>query len=604
MPGRLLTTVALFLALAGRTVFGWAGGGCFLPETPILLADGSSIPISEVQPGMRLLAFDARGRIVETVVRETYRREVSGYLVIETSGRSVRVTDEHPFFEGTGNFRPAGQLKVGDEWFVLHENSLEAESILGVHRHDETVWVHNLLVDDPHTYFAEGIAVHNKGGGGGGGGGGGYSGGGGGGGSGEFNPEIFVFWMCVFGVSFILNIRNKQRGGGSLDVLLSRANIQKKKRKTVKLLEFISKTDDEWQTNKLSTRARKLFLTMQKHWQARDYLPIKDEMSPVIYKDHSRQLNGLKLNKERNVIESLKVNYVDLVNVRYTQKPEDREFTALITATAKNYYVDERTRKFIRGSLTPGQHQEFWTFQYLPAEKRFVLREIEQASASDILADENFFEPFTEKGVKQVYGDEADQQGAAGPWLEKKAETKENKIERLLNFLVETDGNMWNRRNMLEGARSLFLSIVLDREKGTLSEDTRTQVFPDLLEHLDLQMEKEGKNKTRYEYRNLSVRKSELVLIRNFNDDEKDEFVVRLRAHAQKRVWKNGRVWYEDPDVRAWQEYWIFGYHQERWKLREMLPDGQGEDLWKQENFDEGTGQQMLDWYYSKDRAA
>ena len=58
------------LSLACGSAFGWAGGGCFLPETPILLADGSSIPISEVKPGMRLLAFDERGRIVETVVRD------------------------------------------------------------------------------------------------------------------------------------------------------------------------------------------------------------------------------------------------------------------------------------------------------------------------------------------------------------------------------------------------------------------------------------------------------------------------------------------------------------------------------------------------------
>ena len=110
---------------------------------------------------MRLFAFDEQGRIVETVVRETYRREVSGYLVVETSRRSVRVTDEHPFFDGAGNFRPAGELKVADEWCVLHEDFLEPETIIGVHRHDETVLVHNLLVDEPHTYFAQGIAVHN-----------------------------------------------------------------------------------------------------------------------------------------------------------------------------------------------------------------------------------------------------------------------------------------------------------------------------------------------------------------------------------------------------------------------------------------------------------
>ncbi len=626
------------LSLACGSAFGWAGGGCFLPETPILLADGTSKPISEVESGMRLLAFDERGRIVETVVRETYRREVPGYLVIETSRRSVRVTDEHPFFDGAGNFRPAGELKVGDEWFVLHEDSLEPETIIGVHRHEETIFVHNLLVDDPHTYFARGIAVHNKGGGGGSysGGGSSYSGGsysrGGGKGGGWLALLItFVFMLVVLALAlFFRRIwttlppgRRAEVGGifksrmklalqssltvrsnrANLDVVLLRRQILKKSKKTEKLLEFIGRTDEAWRTNKLTTRARKLFLTLQEQWQARDYLPIKHEMSPVIYKDHTRQLEGLKRNREINVIEDLEINAVDLVNVRYTHEPENREFTVLITATGKNYYVDERTKRINRGDRTPGKPQQFWTFEYMEEDKRFVLREIEQSSASDILADENFFEPFTEKGVEQIYGDEADQEGEAGPWLEKKAETKENKTERLLNFLAQTDKG-WNRRDMLEGARSLFLVLMLDREKGTLSQDTRKLVFPDLLEHLDEQMGRVDKDKTRYEYRNLSVRKAEIVLIRNFNDDEKDEYVVRIRAHAQTRIWKDGKLALDDPDVRAWQEYWVFGSHQDQWKLKEMLIDGQGEPLWEQENFDEGTGQQMLDWYYSKDRAA
>ncbi len=167
MPGRLLILVSLLLALACRMAFGFAGGGCFLPETPVLFADGSSIPISAVEPGMRLVAFDDRGRIVEPVVRETYRREVSGYLVIETSRRSARVTDEHPFFDGSGYFRPAGELDVGDQWFVLEDNRLVAEEIIGIGHYEETAFVHNLLVDVPQTYFAQGIAVHNKGGGGG-----------------------------------------------------------------------------------------------------------------------------------------------------------------------------------------------------------------------------------------------------------------------------------------------------------------------------------------------------------------------------------------------------------------------------------------------------
>jgi hypothetical protein len=161
MNGRLFFPVFLFLAFAGRGLFGWAGGGCFLPETPILLADGTTLPISEVNPGMRLLAFDEKGRILETVVHKAYRREVSGYLVIKTSRRSVRVTAEHPFFDGDGNFRSADGLKVGDDWFVLQDNRLVAEAITEINTCNNSVWVHNLLVDRPHTYFAQGVAVHN-----------------------------------------------------------------------------------------------------------------------------------------------------------------------------------------------------------------------------------------------------------------------------------------------------------------------------------------------------------------------------------------------------------------------------------------------------------
>ena len=38
--------------------------GCFLPDTPILRADGTSSPISEIRPGDELLAFTTTGEIV------------------------------------------------------------------------------------------------------------------------------------------------------------------------------------------------------------------------------------------------------------------------------------------------------------------------------------------------------------------------------------------------------------------------------------------------------------------------------------------------------------------------------------------------------------
>ena len=55
-------------------------------------------------------------------------------------------------------------------------------------------------------------------------------------------------------------------------------------------------------------------------------------------------------------------------------------------------------------------------------------------------------------------------------------------------------------------------------------------------------------------------------------------------------------------DVTPWEEYWAFSREEDRWKLKEIFPDEQGNAILDQENFDENTTQQMLDWYYSKSR--
>ncbi|MCH2183958.1 MAG: hypothetical protein MK108_18325 [Mariniblastus sp.] len=71
---------------------------------------------------------------------------------------------------------------------------------------------------------------------------------------------------------------------------------------------------------------------------------------------------------------------------------------------------------------------------------------------------------------------------------------------------MQTD-KIWNRREMLEGARSLFLQLTLDREKGILSEEVRGHLFPDSREHLKKQFAEMSGQNIREEYRNLSVRK-------------------------------------------------------------------------------------------------
>ena len=84
---------------------------------------------------------------------------------------TLRVTPEHPFYVGDGTFRTLEALRIGDRIFAYDGLGLRAQQITGIEHMYTPTRVYNLQTDAPHTFFANGIAVHNKGGGGGGGGG-------------------------------------------------------------------------------------------------------------------------------------------------------------------------------------------------------------------------------------------------------------------------------------------------------------------------------------------------------------------------------------------------------------------------------------------------
>jgi len=321
---------------------------------------------------------------------------------------------------------------------------------------------------------------------------------------------------------------------------------------------------------------------------------------PDLYADHCNQIAGMVRNHEIDRIETLLVRSVDIVNVRYTEKPDQREFTALFTASARDYYVDDRNGKFLRGDAKPERFQEFWTFQRQG--DSWLLREVEQTRESDALKDENFFEQFTDKGRDEVYGETAGPGGPVGTWLEKGVSKKADRIERMLNFLVKTDP-LWHRTDMIRRVRQVFTSLFLAQERGDPAGIPAGDLFPDLGEGLRAELTRRRELGVSVEYRNLCVRKVELVLIRNQADDRMDEFTTRISAHAQKILKRGGREVSRDPYVSPFVQFWVFGRLDGQWKLKEILPEGTGRQAISMENIDQDSNPEMVQWYYRHTRA-
>jgi predicted lipid-binding transport protein (Tim44 family) len=415
---------------------------------------------------------------------------------------------------------------------------------------------------------------------------------------------FFIIFGLIVGVCLILSLSGRFESDGStdedLDYVYARSAITPKAAKTKKLLEFLARVDETMAPEKLVEQAKSTFIELQKCWQSRAYQPMQSLLMPDLYAEHCSQLSGLIANHELNIISDLRVEQVDIVNVRYGQKKHEQEYTALITATARDYYVEDRTRGFLRGDEQPARFQEFWTFQRQDGAWR--LREIEQSRESDALKDENFFEQFTDTGLNQVYDDTANQAGPAGPWLDKATETKATRTERLLNFLVQTD-KLWNRQAMLERARKVFLDVTLAREKGDPGSIPTDEMFPGIAAGLQGELIQLGANGTRLEFRNLCVRKVELIFVQNYSDNSQDEFTVRISAHAQRAVQRNNLLISRDAYVTPFVEFWTFGRLDNDWKLKEVVPAARGNDIIGAENVDEGSSPGQLEWFYKQTRA-
>jgi hypothetical protein len=94
-----------------------------------------------------------------------------------------------------------------------------------------------------------------------------------------------------------------------------------------------------------------------------------------------------------------------------------------------------------------------------------------------------------------------------------------------------------------------------------------------------------------------------LILVRNFADRARDEFTVRISAHAQRILRKGDRITSEQEYVTPFEEYWTFGRLDEQWKLKEVLPPALGKKKITEENVDEDSSSGQLQWYYRQPRA-
>jgi len=159
---------------------GGGGSGCFLAGTKIDTPSGS-MAIENVRVGDSVWSYDTReARLVMGVVSRVFVHpsQPSGTLRLN-SGSEIRATPNHPFFrqrnmseiasryaEETSELQvvSADELVAGDVVYARNASSgeLVPTTVSGFTLDGPTETVYNFTVEGTHSYFAEGVLVHNK----------------------------------------------------------------------------------------------------------------------------------------------------------------------------------------------------------------------------------------------------------------------------------------------------------------------------------------------------------------------------------------------------------------------------------------------------------
>jgi len=129
-------------------------GGCFLAGSLVATPAGN-VRIESLKKGDPVYSEGADGSKKPSVVTRTYVVEAFSYLVINGN---LRVTSTHPFYVN-GSWVQAGDIRTGQS--LLNKSGARVQ-VVTIEQVNRGVRVYNIEVEGTHTFFVNGVLVHNK----------------------------------------------------------------------------------------------------------------------------------------------------------------------------------------------------------------------------------------------------------------------------------------------------------------------------------------------------------------------------------------------------------------------------------------------------------
>jgi hypothetical protein len=128
-------------------------------------------------------------------------------------------------------------------------------------------------------------------------------------------------------------------------------------------LKFLGKADDWWDPKLMAGFAREAYLSVKEGITARATKKLRRLLTEKCLEGIQAEVEKLKKKGELHVLDKLEIEDVQMVHFEAAGPKTNHTFTALISASSRDFYKDDKSGELLRGDKKLYEYQEFWRFR-------------------------------------------------------------------------------------------------------------------------------------------------------------------------------------------------------------------------------------------------
>lgn len=128
-------------------------------------------------------------------------------------------------------------------------------------------------------------------------------------------------------------------------------------------LKFLGKKDDWWDPKLMAEFARAAYFAVKEGITDRATKKLARRLTDKCLEEVRAEVQRLKKKGELHVLDKLEIEDVQMVHFEAPAGKTNHTFTALISASSRDFFKDDKSGELLRGDKKLYEYQEFWRFR-------------------------------------------------------------------------------------------------------------------------------------------------------------------------------------------------------------------------------------------------